>query len=287
MNRFYGHVEFADPIWRITAEPHILLRIKRVFERIHKNQAGCVELFHSPENCRDLAWFMQRYPLRIETGVKSILLSGEKQHHDDIQRLETIIDPNYTPRRFELALPPRDYQARGAEIYLNKPDGGLIVGDDLGLGKTALAICSLVDPRTLPTLIVAYPHLQSQWRDELSKFAPKLDVHITKTKKPYELPKFMGRGPDVLITTYTKLSGWQDVAAAYVKSAIFDECQELRRDGTDKYCAAKIVGAVCRFRLGLTATPIYNQGGEFFNIVEVISPGSLGRKDEFEREWCA
>jgi superfamily II DNA or RNA helicase len=39
--------------------------------------------------------------------------------------------------------------------------------------------------------------------------------------------------------------------------------------------------------MGLSATPIYNFGGEIFNIMEVLSPGKLGARHEFIREWCS
>lgn len=35
-----------------------------------------------------------------------------------------------------------------------------------------------------------------------------------------------------------------------------------------------------------SATPIYNYGGEFFSVMDALKPGSLGRRDEFLREWC-
>jgi len=63
-------------------------------------------------------------------------------------------------------------------------------------------------------------------------------------------------------------------------------CQELRHSGTQKYNAAKHIAEACQFRLGTSATPIYNYGGEIWNIVDVLSPDTLGTWDEFNREWC-
>ena len=39
-------------------------------------------------------------------------------------------------------------------------------------------------------------------------------------------------------------------------------------------------------KVGLSATPIYNYGGEIYNVMTAISPGSLGTRHEFLREWC-
>ena len=39
--------------------------------------------------------------------------------------------------------------------------------------------------------------------------------------------------------------------------------------------------------MGLSATPIFNYGGEFFNVIDVLCPGKLGEAVEFYREWCS
>lgn len=40
------------------------------------------------------------------------------------------------------------------------------------------------------------------------------------------------------------------------------------------------------FRMGLSATPIYNYGGEIHNVLSVVHPGALGTREEFITEWC-
>src|SRR5271157_4628741 len=92
--------------------------------------------------------------------------------------------------------------------------------------------------------------------------------------------------PDVLIMNYHKLPGWAGTLEGIVKSVVFDECQELRHAGTQKYEAAKLISDSVEYRLGLSATPIYNYGGEIWNVCNVISPEALGTWDEFRREWC-
>src|SRR5690606_41175610 len=66
----------------------------------------------------------------------------------------------------------------------------------------------------------------------------------------------------VIISNYHKLAGWADVLAGKVRSVVFDEVQELRIPGTGKYYAARHIAGQADFRLGLSATPIYNYGGE-------------------------
>ena len=51
---------------------------------------------------------------------------------------------------------------------------------------------------------------------------------------------------------------------------IFDEVQELRRAGTEKYSAASLLAENCERVFGLSGTPIYNQGGEIWNVINVL-----------------
>lgn len=285
MTRTYGRLTLIKgSVWRIDADPHVHQRAKRVFGKLSKTQVGHLDLSHSWEMCRDLEWFLQRYPLEVSEADQRVLTQGSEQHRDHLARLEDLIDPSYTPQPIALAIPPRSYQAREAEIYLQAK--GLLIADDVGLGKTASAICSFVDGRTLPAVVVTLAHLPRQWEFEIKKFAPQLNVHRLRKGSPYELPKFFGRGPDVIITSYHKLVGWAKVLSAYAQSVVFDEIQELRHDGTQRAAGARWIAGAVPYRLGLSATPIYNYGGEMFNILDILLPGCLGTRGEFTTEWC-
>lgn len=278
----YGRLYLnGDGKWHIEAEPHILLRLRRVFERVSKSEFGTVTLANTPENSRDLQWFIQRYPLVVENA--SELESGARAHHERIARLEEMLDPDYHPADCALAVPLRDYQRRAVDLYL--ANTFLLLADDVGIGKTAVAIGSFTDPRTLPAVVVTLTFLPRQWKQEINRFAPDLHVHIIKKGTPYDLPRVDGRAPDVLIINYHKLRGWAEVLSQYVKSLVFDEIQELRRAGSQRYMAARHLADAAHFRLGLSATPIYNYGGEFFNVSSILKRDILGTWGEFYREW--
>ena len=156
--------------------------------------------------------------------------------------------------------------------------------------NTVAAITLFADPLLLPAIVIVPPHLQRQWKAEIERFLPFAYVHIVKRGTPYETAH-RGRNPDVLLLTYHKLHGWADHAAGHFKTVVFDECQELRRRKdpkgfTRRWAAAERLSATCRVRLGLSATPIYNYGDEFWNVCEILSPATLGTHEEFLREWC-
>jgi hypothetical protein len=282
--RAYGTPTFTRAGWVIDAEPHVHMRAKRIFGRLSKQEAMRLTLSHSTDVCRDLEWFLDRYPLDITPADRAILTANATAHRESIARLEQLIDTAYTAPTFDLALPVRDYQARSAGIYLERR--ALLVGDDVGLGKTVTAIATFTDPRTLPALVVTLTHLPKQWAEMIQAFAPGLTVHVITKGTPYALPTFMGRGPDVVIVNYHKLAGWAKVLAAYCKSVVFDEVQELRHAGTGRYDAVRALNERITYRLGLSATPIFNYGGEIFNVLDALQPGCLGTRREFVTEWC-
>jgi SNF2 family DNA or RNA helicase len=197
--------------------------------------------------------------------------------------IEEILAEKAAVREFKLKLPLREYQARAVEMWLGA--GGLLLADDVGLGKTAVACGGVIDPRLLPALVVCQAHLPFQWRDQILKFTD-LRTHILKKTTPYNLAAG-GHMPEVIISNYHKLPGWAEtLAGGLIKSVIFDEVQELRHRDTNKYRAAKHICQAVEFRLGLSATPIYNYGGEIFNVIDILCPDALGEWPEFQREWC-
>jgi len=286
--RIYGKVIYnvAKRAWEIDCEPQVRQRLKRVFPRI---KAGAVDLCleDNIDAGRDLAWFLDRYPMEISPADMRLLRERETEHRVLVEDIGRIMQSDYVPTDITLAIPLRNYQAQAVD--LTKRVFGLLDADDLGVGKTAIGIGLLADPRARPALVVTLTHLPGQWKREIERFAPGLNVHILKKGTPY---KFEIRGgqeyfPDVIVTNYHKLVGWAEELHGKVQTVIFDEAHELRRSTSEKYSAAKRVAAKSRYRLGLTATPIFNFGGEFFNIADVLRPGDLGTWEEFCTEWCS
>lgn len=264
------------------AEPHISIKLKNIFQKIRKHNTPPYSFKYTDEACADLLWFMQRYPLEISDEDASRLKTGNSDYTARINDMEQIHLPSYHPAPVKLNnnYEARDYQVRAKETYLKCKR--LLLGDDLGLGKTLSGILSLLHPETLPAVIVVQTHMPTQWKvDGIEKFT-NLKAHIIKKTSPYDLPP-----ADVYIMKYSCLSGWVNTyQSGFFRSAIFDEIQELRRSESGKYQAGKTLSENVEYCLGLSATPIYNYGDEIFNILNLINPDCLGNRDEFLREWA-
>jgi len=283
-----GTAKLSKGKWVIRAEPHVILRLKRTFGGIAKGRVSPIVLSDTIDVCRDLAWFCRRYPLKVTP--EDYLAKREAEHQERDTLVERLLARRTKGTPFALAMPARDYQAAAARLAL--ATRGLLIGDELGTGKSLCVICMLTDPRTRPALVVLPAHLQRQWRDEIGRFAPQLSVHILKQSEPYDYS--VKTSPDVLICTYSKLHGWAETLAGVVKLVAFDEAHELRRGpyesrvkGSAKCTAAKVIADAAEFRVGLTATPIFNLGGEMFYIMNTLRPGALGDREEFVQEWCS
>lgn len=280
--RTYGTLayDYDENAWLVTCEPQVSIRLKRLFHQLGQNSYGTHRISNTLEAARDLEWFIERYPLDADDDSLLILSEYSKDHRAREQLVHRLVSGEATPGSFDLALPPREYQKLAATMLLKT--GRLLLADDVGLGKTVSFITALAREETRPAVVVTLAHLPRQWKAEIERFAPGLNVHVVKKGQPYKV----GGNPDVFVINYHKLAGWAETLGEIARSVCFDECQELRHSSSAKWGAARFIAAHAAYRCGLSATPIYNYGGEFFSVLQVLAPGSLGTYEEFFREWC-
>lgn len=283
----YGKLSLTDnkQSWLMESlAPHVAIRLKQLFPRISKTQVDGFTFPNDLEHCSDLEWFTSRYPLTISDTDARALRKGKKGYVTRKAQLEQILLPDYKPKPLvglKPACQSRDYQWQAAELA--HATRTLLLGDDIGVGKTAATIMWLLNPDCRPGIVVVDTHLQTQWKNKISEFST-LSCHIIKTSAPYDLPE-----SDVYVITYGKLAGWVDLfQKGFFKSACWDEIGGLRKGketvkGQSSYVLAQSVD----FRLGLSATPVHNYGIEIFNIFEILQSDALGTRGEFQREWCA
>lgn len=283
-------------MWVIAAEPNVMMRLKRIFPRLRTNQTGAQTLSDTPEVARDLEWATTRYPLEISEVDREHLARQACEHRETEETVANILSGRRAPLPFGgvvrvvdgEAQRPYPEQLQAAELIL--ATGRLLLGDDVGFGKTLAALLVLRDDKALPAVVVAPTHLTRQWLNELHGWMPWLHGHLVRHTKVYDPARrreMHGHHPDVYIITYTMLHGWVDHLADACNTAIFEEIQELRRLDTRKRDAAIQLARSVDYRAGLSASPVYNYGGEAHNVVSVLDDDVLGDRGEFVREWCA
>jgi hypothetical protein len=279
----YGQLELDTKVrrWRITdLAPHVAIAFKRMFPRVPVTSTE-ITISDTDEVRADLHWFMARYPLEHDLW-DHLDEAVDRLAHRAAER-DRILLPSWKPGEvlgFKEGRAPYLYQTQASQIAI--ANGGLLLGDDVGLGKTISAIATMLMGAPMPAGIVVQPHLAGQWKKRIEEFS-NLRVHIIKGRTPYDLPE-----ADVYIYRYSNIAGWTDVLKdGLLRSVIYDEIQELRHGhGTEKGIVCAKVSKAAGFRMGLTATPVYNYGDEMHSVMEYVKPDILGDREEFFREWC-
>ena len=278
----YGRIKVtAKEIIIERCEPHVSIKLKEHFHRIEKHAIPPYKLPYTDDYCRDFVWFMIRYPFTIGSAVElKLLYDGSARYAKRQRATEALLAPDYKPKPVKLVgkLVPRKYQVIGNEMAALVQR--LLIADDIGIGKTLTSILGFLDPGTLPACVVVQTHMQAQWKENIESNT-NLKVYTVKKAQQHNLPK-----ADVYLFRYSQLAGWVNYFELNpFKYCIFDEVQELRRSGSDKYKGGKVLSNSCERVTGLSATPIYNYGDEIYNVLDLIKEGSLGPKYSFLGEW--
>ena len=271
--------------WTIRGEACVTELAKRLFPGCDGRGRGVARFTAHRRIIGDLNWLMLRYPLEIRESDRARWEEALEEAREYAARRERFLAAP------EKANPPEgafsgqllDFQQEGLAFLL--ANRRCLLADEMGLGKTVQALAFLATTAAYPAVIVVPPHLIRNWRRELERFLSpdgRLRVHVVKGLTPYELPP-----ADVYIVHYLLLRGWKEVLPNLgLRTVIFDEVQELRRNGTGKYSAASLLSEACENALGLSGTPIYNNGGEIWNVVNILDFHFLGDWESFSREWC-
>jgi SWI/SNF-related matrix-associated actin-dependent regulator 1 of chromatin subfamily A len=289
--RTYGRLvhRAEDRLWEIRGEPQVTALAKRLFPGSRSSGrrgdvgAGAATFPLTPRLVRDLAWLMQRFPLEIDAETMPIwtkAIEAAREHETrsiEIRRRPASIDAGAT---FAGELLP--FQREGVAFLTHHRR--CLLADEMGLGKTvqALAALSALPPEDAwPALIVCQSHVVRQWCRMVERFIPGRAITVLTGMRPdMPLPTPM------TVIHYGLLRAWGQTLSGEFRTVIFDECQELRHTGTQKYTAASVIGDHAAAVWGLSGTPIHNTGGEIWAVLNILETHCLGDWHSFTREWC-
>lgn len=281
--RTYGELKYSQLLkcWAFSdLEPHVIIKLKHLFPSVPKN-AKIITFTHKLDTVMDIAWFIQRYPMRIPKSHRKYLDFSLERFQKRIEKLERLLSPDYSPKTIQIGpITLRDYQVKFTNMAWTVKR--MVLGDDTGIGKTFQALALGSNMKCLPILCVVQTHLPDQWIENIEEIFPGAKYHYINSGKPYTLPP-----ADIYVTKYSMLSKWHDYwLLSSIKTVVFDEIQELRRADSLKYVSAKRIShEVAEYSIGLSATPIFNYGDETFTIFDLIKQGCLGDREDFNREW--
>lgn len=283
----YGTLSYnrRSKCWTIKGEPCVTEMAKRLFPGSERKR-GEARFTANRRIIGEVNWLMQRYPLEVAPRDQALWARALEQAREHILRREEALKlpPRCNPPAGTFTGELRTFQKEGLSFLL--ANERTLLADEMGLGKTVQALACLAATGDMPALLVVPPHLMRNWESETKRFlrvngqAPR--VCVLKGLKPYAPPE-----AEVYIIHYLLLRGWKNVLPEMgFRAVVFDEIQELRHAGTEKYSAASLLAERCERVIGLSGTPIYNRGAEIWNVVNILDFHCLGDWESFTREWC-
>jgi hypothetical protein len=179
------------------------------------------------------------------------------------------------------------YQVRGMQwlLDLHGLQLGGILADDMGLGKTLQSLAYLETLRLRgemgQVLIVVPTTLVYNWRSEASRFTPDLRVEVFQKGA---LASADREGQCVWLTTYGLMVEHEEALVEHPWSLVFfDEAQNLKNVSSQRATVARKLKAQRKFCL--TGTPMENHYGEYFSLLDLVAPGSMGTWEEFRKRY--
>ena len=286
--RTYGTLSYnrRSRCWVVKGDPSVTEMCKRLFPGSAGSKRGEARFPAHRRTAGELCWLMMRFPLTVKMADLPLWDKAVADARAYAVRQEQVarMPSRMTPPEGSFTGELMAFQQEGLAFLLQHDR--CLLADEMGLGKTVQALSWLASTGLFPALVIPPAHLTRNWQEETARFL-RLDgapprVHVIRGLKPYDLPE-----ADVYVMHYLLLRGWKDTLPTLpFRAVIFDEIQELRHTGTEKYSAASLLSESCEHVIGLSGTPIYNKGGEIWNVINILDYHFLGDWESFSREWC-
>lgn len=203
------------------------------------------------------------------------------------------------------------YQFKPVLQFLDSPTNGILIADEVGLGKTIEAgliwteLQAREDARRL--LVVCPAMLCDKWKRELAhRFGVKANiVDANELLRQLEEVKHQPHQEFVLIASLQGIRpprGWNDeddpskTASArlarllndsdleepLLDMVIIDEAHYLRNQATQTYRLGKLLRPVAQHMIMLSATPIQMRNRDLFNLVHLLDEDAFPYEQSFE-----
>jgi SNF2 family DNA or RNA helicase len=171
-----------------------------------------------------------------------------------------------------------EFQAEGVQgifDFYSRGNHGVILGDQMGLGKTVQALAYISQHRPPHVLVVCPASVKLNWKREALKWLPEdYTIHLMDGRKAVP---FTPGWPLVSIVNYDILSS-MDFSQCEYDLVVYDEAHMLKTPDAKRTAAA--AGICTSKRLLMTGTPIINRPQEIWQLMLLCG---LCRPEEFHQ----
>ena len=184
--------------------------------------------------------------------------------------------------RTHLKVSLRTYQDFGARFALAQER--VIIGDEMGCGKTVEAIATLAHLRAAGAkhfLVVAPASVLINWMREVRSHST-LRPHRLHGPQQKDNLRAWASGGGVGITTFEALAGLELPRRLKVAMLVVDEAHYVKNPDTLRSIAVRAWTDQVDRVLFLTGTPMENKVEEFCNLVGYLQPGLVDSVDQLD-----
>ena len=175
-----------------------------------------------------------------------------------------------------------DFQIKTVE-FIERAGGSGIIAHEMGLGKTVcdLAILMRNKKKMMPALHIVKSGLRIQWLQETFRW---LGIPAQVIYKSSEKPYFDFFQVIIVSIDMVRALNWDDEICARFKSVTIDECQLMKNSTSQRTKEIWRMFSKVPYRRGLSGTPIKNNAGEYFPILNFVNPEQFPSEAKFLRE---
>merc|ERR1719394_147577 len=222
---------------------------------------------------------------------------GHLLRADELRLVEVVVDPfvgrHLRPHQ-KLGLIFMYENVLGFHRVDGEPVYGAILADEMGLGKTLQTVAlvwtllkqSPVAGSQLAkkVLIVTPSSLLRNWEKEFRKWlgTERIILHVADSKEKVAQFRNYTGAPILLVSYEMMVRNFMDLTSIKWDLIVCDEAHRLKNSQIK--ASTCLADFPCRRRIFLTGTPVQNDLGEFYNLVEGACPGLLGSKNQFATE---
>lgn len=172
--------------------------------------------------------------------------------------------------------------------------GALLVGYEMGLGKTVISIATIEklieDGEVGGGFVIVPASLKHQWRRQIDAFtggeAITLVVDGTKEQRQRQYQRIMEGEIEYAIVNYEQVTNdWPIISKLPKDFVILDEATYIKSFTAKRSKKVKALMRRTPFRFALTGQPIENKPEEIFSIMQAVDEEVLGRFDLFDRTF--
>ena len=188
------------------------------------------------------------------------------------------------------------YQFKPVLKFIEMDTPGLLIADEVGLGKTIEAAIIYIEMKARAdlqrVLIVCPAGLTRKWQSELLlRFDEDFSILNRQTLTAY-VAQYQATEGHLPLRAIVSLESIRDSdlreliveAGITLDMVIFDEAHHLRNRSTKSHQVAESLTHLATRSLLLTATPLQTHEEDMFNLLELIAPGDFRDYSEFEAQ---